>query len=182
MHGNEILTVGQLLDSDGLGGPRLVVLSACETGLYEIDRNPDEFVGLPGTFTALGAVGVLATLWPVSDAATALLIAKFYELHMGQGVAPATALHRAQVWLRSATNQDLQAYTKVAVAERRLEARQLVEIEEELSFDGLRRSKNRAIVEWIPGKTKPTVGQPTPEMARPYAHPYFWAGFVHTGL
>jgi len=23
---------------------------------------------------------------------------------------------------------------------------------------------------------------PAPESARPYAHPYFWAGFVHTGL
>ena len=98
MHGDARLSVGRLLETDGLGRPRLVVLSACETGLYDIRRNPGGFVGLPGTFTALGAVGVLGTLWPVSDAATALLIAKFYELHMGQRLAPPTALRRAQLW------------------------------------------------------------------------------------
>ena len=89
MHNRASLSVGTLLETDGLGRPRLVVLSACETGLYDIDRNPDEFVGLPGTFTALGAAGVLGTLWPVSDAATALLIAKFYDLHMGERTEPA---------------------------------------------------------------------------------------------
>ena len=68
--------------------PRLVVLSACETGLYDIASSPDEFIGLPGTFTALGAAGVLGTLWPVSDDATALLMAKFYELHMDLQLSP----------------------------------------------------------------------------------------------
>ena len=72
------------------------MLSACETGLYDINRNPDEFIGLPGTFTALGAAGVLGTLWPVSDAATALLIAKFYELHMGRGARPADGVARGR--------------------------------------------------------------------------------------
>jgi CHAT domain-containing protein len=100
LSGRELLTVGKLLEADGLGQPRLVVLSACETGLYDISRNPDEFVGLPGTFTALGAAGVLGTLWPVSDAATALLIAKFYDLHMDGRLPPPTALRRAQAWLR----------------------------------------------------------------------------------
>jgi CHAT domain-containing protein len=66
----------------------LVVLSACETGLYDIGNSPDEFIGLPGTFTALGASAVVGTLWPVSDAATALLMAKFYELYMGKQVPP----------------------------------------------------------------------------------------------
>ena len=107
MHGPQRLSVGRLLETDGLGRPRLVVLSACETGLYDIDRNPDEFIGLPGTFTALGAAGVLGTLWPVNDTATALLIAKFYDLHMGGRLAPPTALRQAQLWLRQATNADL---------------------------------------------------------------------------
>ena len=103
----KLLSVGTLLQADGLGRPRLVVLSACETGLYDISRNPDEFIGLPGTFTALGAAGVLGTLWPVADTATALLIAKFYELHLGRHVAPPTALRRAQLWLRQASNVEL---------------------------------------------------------------------------
>ena len=46
--------------------------------------------------TALGAAGVLGTLWPVSDAATALLMAKFYDLHLEAGLDPPTALNQAQ--------------------------------------------------------------------------------------
>jgi CHAT domain-containing protein len=186
MHGMAPLTVGRLLETDGLGRPRLVVLSACETGLYDIRSSPDEFVGLPGTFIALGAAGVLGTLWPVSDAATALLIARFYELHLGEGLSPPTALRRAQAWLREASSENLAAYAKVAAARGRLERRRLAEIERELSASGLRRSRNSALVEWVkPDATKTkgmkatAAGKP---IARPYAHPYFWAGFIHTGL
>jgi CHAT domain-containing protein/tetratricopeptide (TPR) repeat protein len=186
MHGMAPLTVGRLLETDGLGRPRLVVLSACETGLYDIRSNPDEFVGLPGTFIALGAAGVLGTLWPVSDAATALLIARFYELHLVGGLSPPTALRRAQAWLREASSEDLASYARVAAARGRLERRRLADIERDLSADGLRRSRNSALVEWVkPDATKTkgmkaaAAGKP---IARPYAHPYFWGGFIHTGL
>ncbi len=54
------LSVGRLLEAEGLGRPRLVVLSACETGLSDITNSPDEFIGLPATFTALGAAGCSA--------------------------------------------------------------------------------------------------------------------------
>jgi CHAT domain-containing protein len=53
----------------------------------------------PPFFTGRPAV-CLSTLWPVADDSTALLMAKFYELHMGDGLAPPAALRRAQVWLR----------------------------------------------------------------------------------
>jgi CHAT domain-containing protein len=177
MHGPSRLTVGQLLDAEGLGRPRLVVLSACETGLYDITSSPDEFIGLPGSFTALGAAGVLGTLWPVSDAATALLMAKFYELHMDAGLSPPTALRGAQVWLRDATRDDLNAFTKVAAARGRLQARQLAKIESALSKNGPERSPGRAPV----GATGTTSAAPE-AASHPYAHPYFWGGFIHTGL
>jgi CHAT domain-containing protein len=186
MHDMARLSVGRLLETEGLGRPRLVVLSACETGLFEITSNPDEFMGLPGALTALGAAGVLGTLWPVSDAATALLIARFYELHMDGRLSPPTALSRAQAWLRQATSADLEAYAKGAAARGRIDSRQLGEIAHELSPEGLARSRNRSVVQWVgPGdKSRSTDAQaPSPEqVARPYAHPYFWAGFVHTGL
>ena len=184
MYDNSRLSVGRLLDTEGLGRPRLVVLSACETGLYDIDRNANEFVGLPGTFTALGAAGVLGTLWPVSDAATALLIAKFYELHMGTGLSPPAALSRAQTWLRQATNLDLQAYARTAAKRARLDSRHIAEIEQELSVEGLARSRNRVVFEAIEpdGKTTKGKASSSSRLVRPYAHPYFWAGFIHTGL
>ena len=106
MKDRQLLTVGALLDARGaLGSPRLVVLSACETGLYDTSRNPDEFVGLPATFLELGAGGVIGSLWQVNDLATALLMARFYELHIGGGVVPADALKQAKVWLRGAARR-----------------------------------------------------------------------------
>ena len=176
MHDDSRLSVGRLLDTDGLGRPRLVVLSACETGLYDIYRNPNEFIGLPGTFTALGAAGVLSTLWPVSDAATALLIAKFYELHLVAKLSPPAATSRAQAWLRQATNVDLQAYARAAAKQGRLETRHFAEIKQELSVEGLARSRNRAIIGL---RKSPETGT---RLAQPYAHPYFWAGFIYSGM
>ena len=185
MAGPDLLSVGRLLEADGLGRPRLVVLSACETGLYDISRNPDEFIGLPGTFTALGAAGVLGTLWPVSDTATALLIAKFYELHLGERVPPPTALRRAQLWLRQASNLDFIAYANAAARQGRLDKYHVAAIAEELSEMGLKRSRKAALVQWVAPKTPP--GKPAPSvrgerLAQPYAHPYYWAGFIYTGL
>jgi CHAT domain-containing protein/tetratricopeptide (TPR) repeat protein len=186
MHGHKHLGVGKLLESEGLGRPRLVVLSACETAICDICGHPDEFIGLPGTFTALGAAGVLGTLWPVSDAATALLMAKFYELHMGKGLSPSTALSQAQAWLRQATNADLALYARVAARQGRLESRHAAEIERELSEEGLTRSRNSALVEWIALDAARTADKAPSEssrrLARPYVHPYYWAGFIHTGL
>ncbi len=187
MHGLQRLSVGRLLDeAGGLGRPRLVVLSACETGLYDISRNPDEFIGLPGTFTALGAAGVLGTLWPVNDMATSLLVAKFYDLHLPGRLAPPTALRRAQLWLRQATNADLLAYARGAARQGRLDRTHVAAIEEELSADGLRRARKRALVEWI-GPAGPSGAgrqkrRSAADLARPYVHPYYWAGFIYTGL
>ena len=161
MSGPALLTVGKLQETDGLGRPRLVVLSACETGLYDIKRNPTEFIGLPatftlpGTFTALGAAGVLGTLWPVADTSV-LLVAKFYELHLGDGLAPPTALRRPQLWLREATNANLAVYAASAARQGRLQRRHLSEIEADLSEEGLERSRNDAAIQWLP----PSEGKP----------------------
>jgi CHAT domain-containing protein len=135
------LTVGRLLEGEAaLGRPRLVVLSACETGIYDIDRNPDEFVGLPATFMQMGAAGVVSTLWQVDDMATALLISKFYDLHLRLGRRPAAALKLAQAWLRGATGADLIAFAMGAMGRARLEPSRLAEIEGALTTHN--RSRN----------------------------------------
>ena len=184
LHGPTRLNIGRLQATDGLARPRLVVLSACETGLVEITANPDEFIGLPATFMALGAAGVVGSLWPVNDTATALLMARFYELHIGERLAPASALNRAQSWLRQATNTDLLDYVESAAATARIAPHLAKEIARELSSASLRRSRNSSAIEWITPTRAPGRGDKgqAAERARPYAHPYFWAGFVHTGL
>jgi CHAT domain-containing protein len=183
MHDAAPLTVGRLLEAGGLGRPRLVVLSACETGLSDITSSPDEFIGLPGAFTALGAAGVLGTLWPVSDAATALLIGKFYDLHLETGLDPPAALSGAQAWLREASGDDLNDYVEVAAARGRLQPGQLASITEELKPESLARSRRTAPLDVPTGShvtgAVETVSPPTP--AHPYAHPYYWAGFIYTG-
>ena len=75
---------------------RLVVLSACQTGLgagalADVPAG-DDWVGLVQAFLFAGASHVMATLWPVQDRATADLMTRFYTaLRTGQPEAEALA-------------------------------------------------------------------------------------------
>ena len=50
-------------------GVRLTFLSACQSGVTDILTRRDEVIGLPSACIQSGASGVVATLWPVDDAA-----------------------------------------------------------------------------------------------------------------
>lgn len=56
----------------------LVVLSACESGLGEV-QNTEGVMGLPKAFLQAGARNVMMSLWSVSNQKTAMLMKKFYE-------------------------------------------------------------------------------------------------------
>jgi CHAT domain-containing protein len=73
----------------------LVVLSACETGLGK-EINGEGVIGLTRGFMYAGASRVVASLWKVSDVATARLMASFYQSMENDGLAPAAALRAAQ--------------------------------------------------------------------------------------
>ena len=57
---------------------RLVVLSACETGVGEAVAG-DDFLGLPRSLYLGGASTVLSSLWPVEDRATAQFMEIFHQ-------------------------------------------------------------------------------------------------------
>jgi len=77
-----------------LSGTRLVVLSACVTGLGEL--HPAEGVmGLRRSFAVAGAAALVVSLWNVPDHSTASLMQKFYQ-RLSQGFTPSAALHDAQ--------------------------------------------------------------------------------------
>ena len=155
LSGGDQLTIRNVFGRGRIGRPRLVVLSACETGLYDFQRTPNEFIGLPAAFMEAGAAGVVGSLWPVDDTSTALLMMRFYALHFGERMRPAQALRRAQIWLRDSTHADFLAFASDMVAMGRITRRDQDRINQAL--------KN------LSGRTVP------------FRHPFYWAAFMFYG-
>jgi len=151
----ERLTVRDLVDRSDLGHPRLVILSACETGVFDFQRTPDEFIGLPATFLQAGSAGVIGSLWPVDDTSTALIMMKFYDFYLAKNLEPALALRRAQLWLREASRPQIEAFLTEMVQSARLSSPQASMLRKSL--------------------TSGTADE------KPYAHPFYWAAFQFYG-
>jgi CHAT domain-containing protein len=101
--GNDgVLSVSELLAKGEPLAADLVVLSACQTGVGNIQEG-EGTVGLQYAFLARGARSVLVSLWSVSDKATALLMRRFYHhwLDDVDGPAKSEALRRAQADVRA---------------------------------------------------------------------------------
>lgn len=131
--------------------PRLVFLSCCETGLINTKEKLDRYLSLPTAFLAIGSGGVIASHWPVSDAASALLSTRFYEEHLVSKKSPAVALRAAQRWLAAGTAAQFVQYVSSAGAD---------DTEYRLQM----------------GEISGYLLQLDPS-ARPFADPYFWGGF-----
>src|SRR5205085_5143632 len=67
---------GWKLDAD------LVTLSACDTGLGRFSGG-EGYLGFSQALFVAGARSLVLSLWPVEDAATALLMTRFYENLLG---------------------------------------------------------------------------------------------------
>ncbi|GAA5086369.1 CHAT domain-containing protein [Thermocatellispora tengchongensis] len=111
LSGGERLTLRDLREQKGLINEgrlrlRLAVLSACETAVPG-HVLPDEMAGLPAGLLATGVAGVVASLWPVPDRATSILMTRFYQNWRQDGLEPAHALHAAQRWMSRATNAEI---------------------------------------------------------------------------
>jgi CHAT domain-containing protein len=136
---------------------RLAVLSACQTGLVDIARIPDEAVGLPAGLLQAGVPTVVGTLWPVEDIATSLLVGRFYREHLGEGEGDAAAaLGRARSWMQAATADELGLVEHYL---RRYEA------------SGRKYGESYKAMRYY--RANPGV--------IPFAHPYYWAGFACWG-
>ena len=80
-----------------LEGPRLAILAACDTALGSVS-DTEGAIGLGRAFLQAGIPSVVATLWPISDTASAELLPQVH-LQMRAGLAPARALRLAQLHL-----------------------------------------------------------------------------------
>jgi CHAT domain-containing protein len=156
------LTVGQILESWQLDAD-LVVLSACQTGLGK-ELAAEGMLGFTQALLQKGARSVVLSRWKVDDAATALLMARFYENLLGRRAADskplprASALTEAKTWLRTLPR---------AEATQRLAA----------LVDGVPRGERGSIKAALPTR-KPDEAKGED---RPFAHPYYWAAFILLG-
>jgi CHAT domain-containing protein/tetratricopeptide (TPR) repeat protein len=152
------LTLADLEENDSLLlSARLVTLSACETGVTDIlVGSADEYVGLPAGFMLAGAPCVVSSLWPVDDASTSLLMERFYSNHITKGMDIPQALQEAQHWVRGLTAKEVAEYVK----------------------DCCSSSECSKTKYFIHLKQNLTTMDP---QAMPFAHPYYWAGFIAIG-
>jgi len=156
--GRDVLTLREILNEVlALSNIRLVVLSACQTGIIDFQNVPDETIGFPTGFLQAGVPGVISTLWPVAEISTALLLMRFYRYHLENGWMPAKALHAAQHWLREGTVDELGLVTlfqKIYLESKKKDVN---------AFQAMRNYKSCL-------------------QEKPFAHPYYWAGFVFSGV
>jgi CHAT domain-containing protein len=154
-------------------GSRLVVMSACQSAIAD-PRMSDEVIGLPSAIMAAGTPGVIATLWPVDDLSTALLMECFYTLHLrgdsrtGEGpMAPSRALCQAQRWLGTVTAAELhELFLNDANLRAAAEA---VDGGSASRYPGAMAAMNAARF----GLQEPDV--------RPFEDSYYWAPFIFVG-
>jgi CHAT domain-containing protein/Tfp pilus assembly protein PilF len=89
-----VLTAMEVLGLN-LTGTRLVILSACETGLGEIHEGEGVY-GLRRSFQEAGVDSVINSFWEVADDGTQLLMIKFYGKYL-EGMPPREAMREARL-------------------------------------------------------------------------------------
>lgn len=155
---DQTITLGELYAAGHQSRPDLVVLSACESGLYDCEDLPNEFIGWPSAFLEMGAKGVIATQWPVASLPTTLLMAKLYEeMWKEDGITVSAALRAAQMWIKDVPAADLPP-----IVERWVEAGHLDRKNADDLLTGLEISGCAAD-------------------GRAFPEPIYWAGFVYYG-
>jgi len=137
-------------------------LSACQTAVTDIVNAPDEAIGLPAGFLQAGIPGVIGTLWSVLDLSTMLLMTQFYQ-HMSKNAPVALALKQAQIWLRDASKNDV--------------LKQLSKIEQR--WRNQKDKDNSSSAQWK--SIRRGMSQIHKMGERPFASPYYWAGFQAVG-
>jgi CHAT domain-containing protein len=85
------------LEASGLNlwGTKLVVLSACDTGVGEV-RNGEGVYGLRRAFVLAGSESLVMSLWPISDYTTRMLMTNYYR-NLKQGLGRGEALRQVQL-------------------------------------------------------------------------------------
>lgn len=92
-----------------LRNTELVVLSACETGLGDVQNNEGVF-GLQRAFLQAGAKYILMSLWEVDDPTTAELMGAFYGKWLKESKNIRQAFEEAQAEMRAKNPKDVYSW------------------------------------------------------------------------
>ena len=147
-----ILTAKEISTLD-LRETDIVVLSACETAQGVITG--EGVFGLQRAFKMAGAKTIMMTLWKVNDDATQLLMNFFYR-HYSRGMSKRQAFRLAQQEVRNYTGEGSSDDSKALMS-------------------GKERMQSKSnLTSHQPSEVS---GQKS-DVSRPYASPYYWAGFI----
>ncbi|MGB3756013.1 MAG: CHAT domain-containing protein, partial [Rivularia sp. (in: cyanobacteria)] len=139
-----------------LSGYQLVSLSACETAITGNETVEAEYVGLVSAFLYQGVSHVVSSLWTVNEISTSLLMIYFYR-QIRKGKTPKIALARAIKWLRSLNYRKLEIFYR-------------------FSFNQLSQGDSSRII--LQAYLKSIENNKD----KLFDHPYYWAGFIITGV
>jgi CHAT domain-containing protein len=120
-------------------------------------RLQDESLSIGTSLLAVGSACAIASLWPVHDAATAVLMIRVYEEMIRNPLDPPQALRRAALWLETASGDEVSKFLT-----------QHPRLKDEFA----RRSDLSEVT---------TRGPNSVAAAAPFAHPIYWAAFIASG-
>jgi CHAT domain-containing protein len=190
------ITISEMITHQvDLCGLRLLLLSACQTAQLDLHGARDEVHSLATAMLQAGAPAVLASQWPVDDKATYLLMIRFAQEWLPQmkQEPPVAALARAQFWLRHVTNKELALWHStmptpagmkplLKTASKRRQSEQSTIPTHPMQWERIpvrgRSARYDVSDAQLTVRIGATVSDPA---ARPFADPYFWAGFQVIG-
>ena len=116
---SEVPDDGLLMDNEILAMPlenaSLVVMSACDTAQGK-QQSGEGLLGIQRAFQVAGARTTVASLWQVDDAATVLLMQRFYENLWSGKLSRLDSLREAQLWMLRSGKPALRESARRAIA------------------------------------------------------------------
>ena len=152
-----ILTAQDVATFLDLSATKLVVLSACESGLGEVKLG-ESVHGLRHAFLQTGAKSLIVSLWAVNDISTAILMGQFYHYYLEKKKPVGEALELAKRYVCNLTVGEM---------------RDTWLTDEKIEYVGKYTVESQEKLKELCDKS---------DDYKPYRHPKYWGAFIYLGL